>query len=255
MDHYKLPNEVNQLIVDGFLQGYKNYSMERESKRASMEVSGAYAWTKGNHIDDQIAKLSKKAGILFSIEKAGYSWEYLQFESEIRNEKYLFILKNSKAIEKTFDGKETAAKKDSYLRKYAAINKELFKDIEFEAMKNEPKQISLELSLSEILAEQVELFVPMDLNTEYSRFYIVTYEIDAESKLPSEIKLTLPNSDSLQLMEVEDLSRLIGESTIEITAEDVAAIKNDKESDEAIFSGSANSYDYLIPSKESTNIQ
>lgn len=255
MNQYKLSNEINQLIVDGFLLGYKNYSKERENKRASMEVSGAYAWTKGNHIDDQIAKVAKKSGMNFSIEKAGYSWEYLQFESEINNEKFLFILKNSKTIEKTFDGKESVSKKESYLRSYASINKELFKDIELEAMKNQPQQISLELSLSELLAEQVELFVPTELTKGYSRFYIVTYEIDAESKLPATIKLTLPNSDSLKLMEVEDLSMLIGESTVEITAEDVSAIKNDRESEEVIFSGSADLYEYFIPSKESENIQ
>ncbi|MBC2673715.1 hypothetical protein [Listeria booriae] len=45
-----------QAVVDGILEGYKNYLDERRQKKEELRVSAGYAFTKGNHIDDTIAK-------------------------------------------------------------------------------------------------------------------------------------------------------------------------------------------------------
>ena len=120
MDNFKLATKICQAIVDGRLSGYLNYLDERRKKKDEMNVSGAYAWTKGNHIDDQISKLANGQGLSFIPDKAGYTWEYLKFILNEQNENYLIIIKNSKRIQQTFDGKEL--KDDNYLVEFSDIN-------------------------------------------------------------------------------------------------------------------------------------
>lgn len=65
-----------------------------------MNVSGAYAWTKGNHIDDQVSKIGKEKGLQFAIEKAGYTWEYLRFTVSEKSEEYMIIVKSTQRLSK-----------------------------------------------------------------------------------------------------------------------------------------------------------
>lgn len=78
----RMSADVNQSIVNGILQGYKNYLEERKAKRAEMKISSAYAWVRGNHIDDQIAEECNEMDISFTKAKAGYTWGYLQCNIE-----------------------------------------------------------------------------------------------------------------------------------------------------------------------------
>src|SRR5690625_562370 len=94
MEKYKLTKELNKKIVDGLIKGYQEYIDVRKEKYRSMRISGAYAWVKGNHIDDQVAAACVDQNVDFKLEKAGVSWQYLQFRQE--SDKVLFIIRNAR---------------------------------------------------------------------------------------------------------------------------------------------------------------
>jgi len=73
MRQFKLDNKVYQAIVDGTQNGYLEYLHERRRKKNELRVSGAYAWTKGNHIDDQVARAVESLGLNYRMDKAGYT--------------------------------------------------------------------------------------------------------------------------------------------------------------------------------------
>lgn len=88
------------------------------------------------------------------------------------------------------------------------------------------------------------------MNQKYSLFYIVTYEIDDETKLITSVKLTMPNCQTINLELVEDLTYLIQESEFEVTSDDVDPIISEKISEKTIFSGDANAFGYSVPEEE-----
>lgn len=248
MDEFKLDETISKAIVDGTLKGYLQYLEERKSKKESMSVSGAYAWTKGNHIDDQVSKIGQNHNVQFKIEKAGYTWEYLQFTVSENAENYMVIVKNSRRVKKSFDDQKKKANEDSYLVNLADINTDVLKnsDQNFVA---QPEQIQLELNDPEEVRAVIE-GKQLNVTQKYSRFYIVTYEIDDETKFVETIQLTMPNRQTMNLELIEDLSYLIQESEYEITTEDVEPIMNEKVSDQTIFSGDSNAFGYSIPEEE-----
>lgn len=94
VNKFSLANELSQSIVDGILKGYKEYLDVRRRAQKDLKVSGAYAWVKGNHIDSSVDEAcSNYNQVQSSIEKAGYTWEYLQFVLKDTQEKYLVIVK------------------------------------------------------------------------------------------------------------------------------------------------------------------
>lgn len=243
----KLDGAINAAIVDGTLKGYLQYLDERRSKKESMHVSGAYAWTKGNHIDDQVSKIGQQHNIQFEIKKAGYTWEYLQFTVHDKNESYMLIVKNSK-VTKGFKDQKKKSHADNYLIKLADINTNILKDDNKNYIQR-PEQIQLELSIPEEITAVLE-GKQLDTAQQYSRFYIVTYEIDDETKFIKSIKLTMPNSQTMNLELIEDLSYLIRRSDYEITSEDVEPIIDEKISDQTIFSADSNAFGYSIPQEK-----
>lgn len=221
--------EVNQSIVNGILQGYKNYIEERKIKREEMNISTAYAWVKGNHIDDQTAEECRDIGVDFKRAKAGYTWGYLQFNIE-QDGKKMFIIKNGKYFnEEDFpSGKGVArqrkkSEKISYLERLARINR----NIDF------PEEASLftkeqEEQMVALFGEHTLLEEPLArrLEEEFSQFYIVTYEID-ESYAISTIRLFMPNPENNRAYEVEDLSEYIGKSTVHFEDSDFEVLVED----------------------------
>lgn len=248
MDNLKLDKTISKAIVDGTLKGYLQYLEERKSKKDSMNVSGAYAWTKGNHIDDQVSKIGQSYDIQFKIEKAGYTWEYLQFTVNENAENYMIIVKNSRRVKKAFDDQKKKTNEDNYLVNLADINTEVLKNSNRNFM-TRPVQIQLELNDPDEVRAVIE-GKQLNITQKYSRFYIVTYEIDDETKFIESIQLTMPNRQTMNLELIEDLSYLIQESEYEITAEDVEPIMNEKVSDQSIFSGDANAFGYSVPTEE-----
>ncbi|HHL0339427.1 TPA: hypothetical protein ACQZ3J_000904 [Listeria monocytogenes] len=248
MDEFKLDETISKAIVDGTLKGYLQYLEERKSKKESMNVSGAYAWTKGNHIDDQVSKIGQKHNVQFKIEKAGYTWEYLQFTVSENAENYMVIVKNSRRVKKSFDDQKKKANEDNYLVNLADINTDVLKN-SAQNFVTQPVQIQLELNDPEEIRAVIE-GKQLNVTQKYSRFYIVTYEIDDETKFVESIQLTMPNRQTMTLELIEDLSYLIQDSEYEITTEDVEPIMNEKVSDQTIFSGDSNAFGYSIPEEE-----
>jgi len=248
MDEFKLDETISKAIVDGTLKGYLQYLEERKSKKESMSVSGAYAWTKGNHIDDQVSKIGQNHNVQFKIEKAGYTWEYLQFTVSENAENYMVIVKNSRRVKKSFDDQKKKANEDNYLVNLADINTDVLKNSE-QNFVVQPEQIQLELNDPEEVRAVIE-GKQLNVTQKYSRFYIVTYEIDDDTKFVESIQLTMPNRQTMNLELIEDLSYLIQDSEYEITTEDVEPIMNEKVSDQTIFSGDSNAFGYSIPEEE-----
>ena len=101
MGRFDLPDQLSQLVVDGILKGYKEYLSVRRRAQQELKVSAAYAWVKGNHIDSSVDETCSKydaieSSIESTVEKAGYTWEYIQFILKDSQEKHLVIVKNAK---------------------------------------------------------------------------------------------------------------------------------------------------------------
>lgn len=248
MNQFKLNEVINQAIVDGTQNGYLEYLDERRRKKSEMLVSGAYAWTKGNHIDDQVARAVESLGFNYKMDKAGYAWEYLQFTLSEQAEKYLIIIKNSKRTQKHFNGKRKNNPERNYLHSLSDINiAELKSAGKIFSQQNE--QIELELSSpAEIHAVMNQK--QLSVKETYSRFYIVTYEINDITKMIDSINLTMPNSETMTLNVVEDLTPYIQSSAVDIIPEDAAPIMQEISSDNTIFSGDLNAFGYAVPTEE-----
>lgn len=239
MGDFELPEKLSQLIVDGILKGYKDYLEVRRRAEKELKISGAYAWVKGNHIDSSVDETCSKydeikSSIESSIEKAGYTWEYIQFVLKDSQEKYLVIIKNSRGLSKTFNGKAKQAKQDNYLYEYAGINNRLLENNSLQSFTTN-KIVQLELSMPEINAIQKN--IALSAPEGYNRFYVVTYEFDQQSKMISKIALTLPNQREMILMEVADLTLLIEKSEYKISEEELAVVQGDKVPDSIYAEG------------------
>lgn len=230
MERYRMSSDVNQSVVNGILQGYKNYIEERKVKREEMHISTAYAWVKGNHIDDQTAEECKELGIGFRKAKAGYTWGYLQFSIETDNS--MFIIKNAKYFDdedfprgKEVRGQKQKAEKETYLKRLSRINKQ----VEFpEEPTIFPKDVEKKI-MSIFDDETLKLLEEpqaLELEKEFNQFYIVTYEIDEWFAI-SKIRMLMPNPYNDKAYEIEDLSELIGTSTVSFDEGDYEVLVED----------------------------
>lgn len=238
MNELNLPSGLNQKIVNGILTGYKDYLAVRIHAHKSLRVSSAYAWVKGNHIDSKVADACESfPNLQSSIELAGYAWEYIQFTLTKSSEKYMIIIKDNLATQKTFDGKPELSNTNNYLYQLAGANNNL----NIPNYKTQ-KQVQLELlgypDLEHLSA----------ISTGLSRFYVVTYEVDNLSKMIKSINLTLPKQRTMNLVQVADLTPLIENSNITITPEELSSVQNDQ-----IPSGEyapVQSFGYSVPEKQ-----
>ena len=146
MENKVLNAEEAQLVVDGLLLGYKEYLDIRKEMKEKLKVSAGFAFTKGNFIDDGVARKT------FNFaenkrEKAGESWEYLEFS--FGGEKpSLFIVKNDYRLQQTFS-KEKKKKVSQYLSDYAKINKPILNSVRKGQKKVPNTSIQLELPMEE----------------------------------------------------------------------------------------------------------
>ncbi|MEH7276188.1 hypothetical protein, partial [Neobacillus vireti] len=229
---FRFAPEVNQKVVDGILQGYKNYIHERDEKRRTMKISDAYAWVKGNHIDDQTARECYEAGITYKKAKAGYTWGYLQFSSS--EDKSMFIIKNARyfnpdnvpAGRGVRGNKRGTENKDNYLKKLSEINRNVdFPETLtfFPLDSDNPEYLSI---FDDNTLKSLENTEVSKLQDEYDKFYIITYEID-QAFMISKIHVWLPNPSDNTAYLVDDLSALIGNSSVDFTDVDISVLEND----------------------------
>jgi hypothetical protein len=212
MKQFHLPTELNISIVDGIIEGYKDYLSVRKEKARELKVHGAYAWVKGNHIDHHVAVECEKHGVTGRLSKAGLTWQYLQFQ--MKEDKVLFLVKNARyfdpnAVDKGKDVKgRTRSTKTSYMANLTNINSSInFPEVANLSLQGQSTQLQLEL-LEDVQVVQIDSNDTLEISKQYNRFNIVTYEIDSEF-LISEIKLWMPNPVNNKAYLVENLTEYI----------------------------------------------
>ncbi|MGM0853091.1 MAG: hypothetical protein ACQEWI_10830 [Bacillota bacterium] len=232
MEKYRFAEDLNQKVVDGILNGYKSYVEERNLKLQNMRISDAYAWVKGNHIDDQTAAECASYGTLYKKARAGYTWGYLQFTSPEDNS--MFIIKNAKYFNpenvpggKSVQGKKINKKNDeNYLKKLSKINHKVDFPEEFNlfsVMDEDQEMLSI---FDDQLLKIIDEDDISNLQIEFEKFYIVTYEID-EAHMISKILLWMPNPQNDTAYLVEDLTDRIDNSSVSFDGLDTAVLEND----------------------------
>lgn len=238
MQKYRFSEKINESIVDGIIEGYKDYLRVRKEAARNLKVHDAYAWVKGNHIDHHVATQCEKFGVESKISKAGVTWRYLQFY--IKDTKSLFLIKNARyfdsdAVDRGKDASgRVRGRKSAYMEEFININR----NIEFpRTTKNSNKSRQLEL-FEEIPFDVISKETALENTKSYDRFYIVTYEID-EDYLISQILLWMPNPENNKAYLVQDLSELINSKSshnIEIEEETKAILKSSEiEPDASLF--------------------
>ncbi len=243
---YNLDPTFNQALTNGILQGYKGYLAVRKTASKELAVSRAYAWVKGNHIDSGVLTACQQLQTVdHRIAKAGYAWEYLQFMLKSSQKPYLIIIKNVRSTDKVFNGSNSNVSPENYLYKLADANNNL-NISSAPHSENNAKQLQLELFPGETTSDKNDV---SSLSTNISCFYVVTYEIDDESKMIKQIKLTMPNPQKKVLTQITDLTPLITESSVTIDPEELSVIQNDSIPDSEYFDD-GQTFGYEIPTKE-----
>ncbi|WP_297951408.1 hypothetical protein [uncultured Lactobacillus sp.] len=215
MDNLKLTEDVNQFIVNGIVNGYKEYLAMRKRENARLVISTGLSWAKGNYIDTALNNIAENADVKF--EMAG-GWKFLSYS--LKNDEFenpdLLIVRNARTANQQFHGNIDDIA--DYLREDAAINNHLFSKNEI-VTKNSNRSVQLELPLidgEEKSKSKVE---------KYNRFYIAIYELDKNQNIKS-IRLELPNQKSAEFLEVEDLTKYI-QNTATITEDELEPVRND----------------------------
>lgn len=233
------------------MHGYQEYLDVRKEKFSTMRISGAYAWVKGNHIDDHIYKECESEGVTSKIAKAGLSWQYLQFSHE--NEEVLFIVKNGRYFSKNqvSKGKDATgairSSKMSYMENLMKINKNIkFNEAEFSPLEVGQLELLEDTPLTQDDNDEIS-----KIESNYNRFYIVTYNID-ENHLISNISLFLPNPYDNKAYHVEDLTTYISEAPVLNIEEDLKhELSKSQEIDEV---HSAHLFDIVAQGKQKKEI-
>ncbi|MFT8321014.1 MAG: DUF5986 family protein [Bacillus sp. (in: firmicutes)] len=247
MKGYQFSDSLSQNIVKGIVEGYTSYLAERKQKKAEMNISSAYAWVKGNHIEHAVSKVCGE-GIDYTLSKAGYTWGYLRFIN--KEHKVLFIIKNSSALEPIVrSAKKENVNEENYLSQLAEINKNLDFPEPIRQVENS-EQLGFTLFEDGFFVDTKDACNELDkVKKEFNRFYVVTYAID-EAKMISEIHLTLPSPALSHFYQVADWTQLIDNLGIEYDEEALSAVRGDLEAESRVVTGD---YGIIIPSQKRTN--
>lgn len=249
MINLRFDADLNLALVKGIQLGYSNYAEERQEKRQSLRISNAFAWVKGNYIDDQVAEQLEQMDIDYTFATAGYTWAYLQFRDQ--KNKNLILVKNASIVKKKSGIKVLDIKnEDNYLRKISHINS----DINFSEVKSEEQELlqfdDLELLSTSYVDANIE-----QLKAEFERFYILTYAIEAETRMISHIFLWMPElkeDGRVEMVEIDNLTPYLNETNLDINLEAISELAAHPEA-EVEIAGSPDEYGYfeiVRPQKE-----
>lgn len=208
---YPVFNEVQgQQVVDAILKGYKTYLDVRLKVKVEMEVSAGYAWTKPNYIDDAFSKANFPFITNYTVQHAGQSWEYIEFESE--NEmlgNVLLIIKGEARLKQHFP--EVATKKKGYLFELAEINNEFIENqVKIEETDSNTKLDNIQLEL--IQDEEMKALSQHTSNVDH--FLILTHQVDNDYQM-TKIQVVMPDARRGKLLTLQDLSEYIASSAID----------------------------------------
>lgn len=238
MTVYKFSEELNIRLVKGIEQGYSDYAEVRKEKRDELLVSSAYAWVKGNHIEDQVARELREIGIDFKTEKAGYAWEYLSFNEPKANN--LILIKNARVIKRksTIPTLDTS-NAENYLVGLSKINS----TIDFDEVRG-AKQGTLrffDLQVPPISTEDEELEV---LKKEYKHFYILTYSIDSDSQMLMAIDLWMPEfikGSQVEMVKIDSLTEYLNHTGARVNLEAIQELIHTPEEE---YSGTVSEFEF-----------
>lgn len=203
-----------QQIVDAILKGYKAYLDVRLKAKEEMRVSAGFAWTKPNYIDDAVSKANLSFITNDTVQHAGQSWEYIEFESENTGlGKVLLIIKGEARLKQNFA--KVAKEKDGYLFDLAEINNHFISEqikIDDNSSKLKLDKIQLEL----IQDEQFEALTHTE--STFDNFLIITHQVDQSYQM-TKIQVVMPYARYGKLLELQDLSEYISSSSIDFNDE------------------------------------
>ncbi|UJL46330.1 hypothetical protein KFZ58_18610 [Virgibacillus sp. NKC19-16] len=210
MEQYNFDANHSKEIVNAIVEGYRNYVEHRRDRHEKMKISSAFAWTKGNFIESQIAEVSSDLNLSYKKAKAGLTWDYLQFIHG--DTKKLFLIKNAAYFNENNFSQAVLPNKDrnqglrrTYLHELSKINQSL----EFPAIQsNHENKIKYSEQLSFFVSGKQVKGELDQFKSSYNEFHILTYEIDATYQI-SKIAHYLPNPDNNMAYMVEDLSKYI----------------------------------------------
>lgn len=222
MKYFQFEEAFAQGIVDGILQGYKEYIAVRKEKKDELTVSSAYAWVKGNHIDDAIARTVPEFGVTYKLSKAGYAWGYLQFKHD--NHKIMFIIKNGMKQGNELPSNRKNNVENNYLSKLSQINK----NADF-TTKKIGNNYTEQMTFDDYPIKDKELEEEIsNTASKFERFFIVSYTLD-ENKMIASIDLLLPNPHEMIVYRAESWDEYIESSLVTIDNEELDTVRGEKE--------------------------
>src|SRR5699024_2171023 len=191
------------------MSGYERYLEMRVEAAEKLYVRRVYAYTLGNHLERRIAKESSDR-VSYEHAKAG-SWSYLQFNVTNIDEKYLVIVRRSKRIEdiqKELEFKNSEEKEKNWLYSLSRYIDYLYLDKLIKEDNNEQiKLFASNIEDEKAILGQIDLEINID--QEFDRFYILTYEIDDFTYKIDDASLLMMDSQTLGLLEVESLRDIV----------------------------------------------
>lgn len=229
MEKHQFTKEHYTMIVKAIIDGYSEYIEHRRDRKNKMIISSAFAWTKGNFIESEIAKTCEDIGFSYIRSKAGPTWQYLQFVDD--QTKRLFLIRNARYFDSSsFANSRTpvSGKKHgnsrTYLHELSKINQHIEFNSEYKsktAQQKPKKQLSYLSVSEELISEQLELF-----RSEYESFNILTYQLDGAQQI-SKIMHYLPNPTDNIAYEIKDLTDYISGATLTDDERSVIAPEED----------------------------
>lgn len=208
----RLGEEVNQHFIKGLMKGYNNYLKVRLNADKELEISNGYAYTRGNYLEDSIAKEKTTSSVSFKHARAG-SWAYLQFTVDKSDEKYLVIVRRSERIEdaqKELKKKTLEERKNNWLYSLSEYNNHLKLNSFNNSNNQQIKLFAGNPKEEKAIIKQMQLDI--DLEEQYNGFYILSYEIDPTTYIIDDASLSMLDSQTLELIEVESLRSLVVEN-------------------------------------------
>lgn len=230
LEHYQFSQEHNEMIVKAMVDGYQEYVDLRLDLSKKMAISSAFAWTKENFIESEVAKVWKANGFTVKRSKAGPTWDYLQFINNETNS--LFLIKNASYFNQPGlansrlpipGGSERSSR--TYLQELAKINKGIEFRTLYEPDENDDLNqgnLTLSYAVEAEVNEQLALF-----RSEYDSFHILTYQLDRTQQI-DQIMHYLPNPANNMVYLLEDLTDYLTGN--ELTEEERTILAPDHES-------------------------
>jgi len=235
-----------QQIVDTLLMGYNRYAQMRMDMAKDLELSGSFAWTKSNFLDDAFAKAYQSGELefieFFEHAKAGESWEYLEFFAESNNEKILLMVKNFYRLEQTFE-KKSGRSQSKYLLEKAQLNQK-YSEAHVGDFPNIIEQLTLD-----IIPQEISMLENVNLD-DYSAFFVLAYDTDV-SKQINRVRVVLPDPISQRLVVMQDLTQHLALSSITpLNNEEFAQLPDDE-----LPAALTADYEIVVPAQEKEDAQ